>query len=307
MMGISMLIAATLTSCEKDIDVDLPAYQSKIVIEGSIESGEPAMVFITRSTDYFQKYDMETITNMFVTDAVVTVTNQSGIVDSLRFMMDPAQPMPVFYKGSTVLGETGGTYKLKVVVGGKEYLSTTTILPAIPLDSMNFVEQDESNHAGIVRASFTDPAGVHNYYRIFTKVLGTDDIFLPVWGGASFDDRLIDGIHTFGDIYRGDKSNLIQNDTLSSEQMLNSHYFLPGDTVVVKWCSIDYSSYQFWYSADVEIYSGGNPFTSPAPIISNIPNALGVWCGYGTCLDTIVIPAGNAKHISRKISKVRGR
>lgn len=299
-IGIGLLIAVALSSCEKDINVNLPEYQSKIVIEGAIETGEPAMVFITRSTDYFQKYDLETITNMFITNAVVTVTNQNGVVDSLHFTTDPTQSMPVFYKGSTVLGETGGTYKLKVVVDGKEYSSSTTILPAVPMDSLNFVEQDESNHAGIVRVSFTDPAGAHNYYRVFTKVLGADEMFLPVWGGASFDDRLIDGVHTFGDLYKGSQSNLVQNDTSTSEEYMSAHFFMPGDTVVVKWCSIDYSSYQFWYSADVEIYSGGNPFTSPSPIISNIPDALGVWCGYGTILDTLVVPSGSAKRKSGK-------
>lgn len=294
---ISLLLIFTvlLTSCEKDIDVDLPEYQSKIVIEGSIETGEPAIVFITRSTDYFQKYDMETITNMFVTNATVTVTDQNGVVDSLRFVMDPTQPMPVCYKGFNVKGETGGIYKLKVVVDGKEYQSTTTILPAVPLDSLNFIEQGDPDHAGIIRASFTDPAGEHNYYRVFAKVIGHDQIFLPVWGGASFDDRLIDGVHTTGDIYRGSQSNLIQYDTATANEYMSAHYFMPGDTVVVKWCSLDYNSYKFWFSADVEINSGGNPFMSPAPIISNIPDALGVWCGYGTFIDTLIVPTNTAK------------
>jgi len=295
-----MLIALTMTSCEKDIDVDLPEYQSKIVIEGAIETGEPAMVFITRSTDYFQKYDMETLENMFVKDAVVTVTDQNGVTDSLHFTTDFSQSMPVFYKGSTVKGETGGTYKLKVVVNGKEYLSTTTILPAVPLDSLYFVEMGGPDHAGIVRASFTDPAGAHNYYRVFAKVIGKDQIFLPIWGGATFDDRLIDGVHTTGDIYRGSQSNLIQNDTSTTQEYMTAHYFMPGDIVVVKWCSMDYNSFKFWYTADVEIYSGGNPFMSPAPIISNIPDALGVWCGYGTIFDTLVVPSGSAKRISGK-------
>lgn len=289
--GIAMLVTVTFTSCEKEIAVDLPDYQSKVVIEGSIEPGKPAMVFVTRSTDYFQKYDQETITNMFVNNAFITVTNQSGVIDSLHYAIDPTQAMPFLYIGTHVLGEVGGTYQLKVVVDGKEYQSTTTILPSVPIDSLTFVEENMEEHLGIVRASFTDPAGIHNYYRVFAKVLGTDQIFLPTWGGATFDDRLIDGIHTFSDIYRGGRSNLLQ-DTASGGNRMKSHFFSPGDTVVIKWCSLDYNSYRFWSSADVEINSGGNPFTSPAPIVSNIPNALGVWCGYGTRFDTIVISQG---------------
>lgn len=288
----------TFTSCEKEITVDLPEYQSKMVIEGSIEPGEPATVFITRSTDYFQKYDSATIANVFVTNALVIISDQFGQKDTLSPSFDMTQPLPFFYRGNSLLGQQGGVYQLKVIVDGKEFNSSTTILPVVPYDSISFIQQNDADFSGILRVRFTDPANVHNYYRVFTKVLGVDPTYIPVWGGATFDDRLIDGINTTGDLYKGDKSNLIQ-DTNSGEGRLQSHYFLPGDTVIVKWCSIDYESYRFWYSADMETSSGGNPFTTPAPVISNIPNALGVWCGYGTRFDTIVVPSGLKKIVFR--------
>ncbi len=277
-------------SCEKEIEVDLPKYESKLVIEGSIDQGMPALVTITRSTDYFARYDSATLARMFVSNAQVYISDNFGNVDTLVFGVDPNQPLPFVYKGNSLFGQVGGVYSLKVVLEDKVYHATTTILPTVPLDSIFFVVQNQQDGSGIIRVKFTDPAGVPNYYSVFTKVLGKDPIFNPVWGGATFDDKLIDGISSNGDLYRGSSSNLIQ-DTAQGEDQLLSRYYQPGDTVVVKWCSIDYTSYRFWYSAEMEINSGGNPFMTPAPIISNIPNALGVWCGYGTHLDTIVIPS----------------
>lgn len=292
LINIVLFTSLLFTSCEKEIEVDLPEYESKIVIEGNIEPGEPAVVTVTRSTDYFAHYDSATLSRMFINNAIITISDNFGNSETLTFGIDPTQPIPFVYKGAAVLGQTGGVYTLKVKVEDKEYVATTSILPTVPIDTLFFVEQNQEDHSGIIRVKFTDPAGVHNYYRVFCKVLGVDKSFLPVWGGATFDDRLIEGISTNGDIYKGAQSNLMQ-DTSQGEERLTSRYFIPGDTVVVKWCSIDYNTYRFWYSAEMEINSGGNPFMTPAPIISNIPNALGVWSGYGTQIDTLVIPGSS--------------
>ena len=40
-------------SCQKEIEVDIPDYERKIVIEGSIENGSPAMVLVSKSVRYF--------------------------------------------------------------------------------------------------------------------------------------------------------------------------------------------------------------------------------------------------------------
>ena len=68
-------------------------------------------------------------------------------------------------------------------------------------------------------------------------------------------------------------------------------YFYPGDTVTLKWCEIDKGVYDFWNSYDFASNAIGNPFSSPINLKTNITNgALGVWCGYGTILKTIVVP-----------------
>src|SRR5690606_27180752 len=67
-------------------------------------------------------------------------------------------------------------------------------------------------------------------------------------------------------------------------------YFYKGDTVVIKWCAIDKAVYDFWHTLEFSYGASGNPFASPVEIMTNIKGgALGVWAGYGSTFDTLVI------------------
>jgi hypothetical protein len=64
-----------------------------------------------------------------------------------------------------------------------------------------------------------------------------------------------------------------------------------GDRVVVKLCSIDQASYQFWYTAEQQMFSSNNPLAGAhAKLVSTFDNdALGVFTGYSFSLDTILV------------------
>jgi hypothetical protein len=66
-------------------------------------------------------------------------------------------------------------------------------------------------------------------------------------------------------------------------------FYKIGDTVIVKFCSIDQATYDFWRTAEGEMYSNGDPFISPSQIVTNTKGgSLGVWGGYGTLFDTTI-------------------
>ena len=56
-----LVFVMLFASCQKEIEVDIPDYEQKIVIEGSIEAGEPAMVMVSRSISYFADIDIQTL------------------------------------------------------------------------------------------------------------------------------------------------------------------------------------------------------------------------------------------------------
>ncbi len=286
---IGVLTSLFLLSCEKEIQVELPPYETKIVVEGWIEHDEYPIVFLTKSSDYFAQLNENTLMEMIIQDAIVTVTNQNGLVDTLQFGFQEDLPFPVRYKGQLVKGEYGGVYQLKIVTGEKVISATTTIPQPFDIDTIFYVEQEPRHKRGNLRFKFRDQAGVNNYYRVFSKVLGKHPFFVPVWGGSITDDKLFDGREMFFDIFQGNSSN-IRNDNNEQDSLRYLEFFFGnGDTVVYKYATMDYDHFRFWYTAEWEINSGGNPFVSPSPVRTNIDGAIGVWGGYGSRVDTFIV------------------
>ncbi len=280
--------ALLFVSCEKNISIDLPSVPSQVVVEGHIETGQGAWVVLTRSSPYFAVIDTTALLNSIVKNALVTVSD--GIhTDTLPMIFDPAFAnttyIPWYYKkiNPTVIGQVGGHYSLKVVTGGQTLTAVTSMpSPAIKLDSVWFKLHTGSDTLGLIWAHLSDPANEQNFYRWYAKRLKKDKRYLaPV--GATFNDKFINGTKFSFAYNRGS----LPGSTAPDDNGPESGYFLKGDSVVVKFCSIDYYTYQFYASYELASESNGNPFGSPANVQSNIQGGLGIWAGFSPTFDTL--------------------
>lgn len=272
-----------LYSCEKEITIELPEEPPKLVVEAWIEEGKPAMLILTKSAPYFSPIDANTLANSIVTNARAFVSD--GITtEELTAGVSP-DVFPFFvYSGNSLLGEVGKTYSLKVEWEGQEYYAETSIPSVVYLDSVWFQLDPGKDSAGLVYAIGTDNGAVNDYYRLFTKRLGKDFDFVPIFGSV-WDDKFFNGESFTIQLYRGISSNVINPD---ADDKHFGHY-LVGDTVVTRLCTMDYKNYMFWRTAESEIFSGGNPFSSTTSIPSNVSNgALGTFTGYGASYDTVL-------------------
>lgn len=269
----------------------MPTPESKLVIEGAIEEGRLPWVFITMNSPYFSPVDSTVLVNMIIKNARVSVTD--GITtDSLRLTLDPYTFPYLKYVGSTIIGQTGKSYWLKVEIGDKIYTSHTGIYPTVKIDSLKFKVDRNQDSLGFVWLYLIDPDTLGNYYRIFTKVLGRDSIYLRPYPSVT-DDKFFNGQFCEYSLERGRnplEDNMYDNRGLDSAGV-SRFYFRKGETVVVKLCTIDAFHYDFWYSVEQQFMTDGNPFASPITARTNISGgALGVWGGYGVYLDTLHIP-----------------
>ena len=99
-----------------------------------------------------------------------------------------------------------------------------------------------------------------------------------------YDDNIVNGTKFNLSIDIGfDKS---QN--YSQQELQTLGFVRRGDTVTVKWSSIDKFVYKFWSTLAFSAGSVGNPFASPVQIQGNVKGALGVWGGYGTAFYTVI-------------------
>lgn len=272
------LFLLVLVSCKKDIDVKIPDYVQKLVVEGRIEAGAAPSVYLSYTAPYFGNVTTN-LEDLAVKNALVTVSDGST-TDTLK---DPFGK-GYFYFGGNMIGVAGKTYLLNIQVNGKAYTASTTIWPQVKLDSLWFkVLRDDS--LGFVYARLTEPGNSNNNYRWFAKRIGKDNDFIAPLGSA-FDDKFISG-KTFDFAYdRGVLQNSIATDDLNNEK----GFFKLNDQVIVKFCTIGYDEFRFFRSYDANIISNGNPFAAPYNLESNIKgdNVLGVWCGYNAWTDTVV-------------------
>ncbi|MBO4481550.1 MAG: DUF4249 domain-containing protein [Bacteroidales bacterium] len=289
-------LCAMLCTCQKAIDVKLPEYKNKLVVEGIIESGDFARVVITRSVPYFSEIDLNVLLNdVLVSDAVVTVETEDGQSEQLTFQYSEESPIYFAYVGKQIKGEYGKKYTLTIDTDGKHYEAKTSIPQPFELDSIWFVfsETNPQDTTPSIRALMTDNPLEANYYRFFVKVHGqrlSDRLWVSTVPMV-FDDRTFNGQTLNYEVLRANVSTMF-SPTMSDEE-LSEFYRLtyrPGDTVLVKHTTIDEDSYKFWLSASNEITFGQNPFMNPSPIVSGIKgeNVIGVWSGYASKIDTLI-------------------
>lgn len=282
-----VLITIGFTACEKNIEVDFPPGEKPYVIEGYIENGTFPYLTVSRGVSFLSTISNTDFSGLFVSNAVVSLSIDGGapiVLDAVQF------GGATVYTNLSIIGEVGKKYDLRVEVDGKVFTASTTILPPRPLDSI--VIHEAVGDRGVIdslvelTAWYTDPIEKDNFARILTKKNSEPLYDVPF--NSVYNDFIINGNQVSFTVFGG-KQTLQNNDTADFR---NYGFFKRGDTVYVKWASIDKAQYQFWNTFESQSGSFGNPFAPTVLIKSNIigNGGIGIWASYGASIDTVIIP-----------------
>ena len=292
-------IPLAFVGCQQEIEVDLPDYETKLVVEGSIESGKPAMVILSKSIPYFSNIDLNyLLNNVFIRDAEVYVTSSDGEMERLTFQYCADSPVMFAYCGNNIRGKENTSYTLTINYDGQTYTATTTIPKTFDLEKIWFSTISEFFNADTmrtIRIQMTDNPAEENYYTFQLK-LSCPSFKDRLWTYTvpiAFDDKSISGITFNYELERYGYSTMFSYMMSEEERQAQERItFRPGDTVYVKHSQIDYNSYRFLVTGGTEAIMGTSPFSNPAPVVSNIEhdNALGAWCGFASKIDTLIWP-----------------
>src|SRR5215813_4372214 len=126
----------SLISCTKDITINLPSQEPQIVVEGHISTGSVPYIILTKSSDYYSTFYLDSIDNFFVHDAVVKVSNGIDTITLPEVSLDTGGVTVSAYVGFGMVGEEMKTYSLWIQAEGKALTAVTTIPKATPLDSI---------------------------------------------------------------------------------------------------------------------------------------------------------------------------
>lgn len=306
--GLAVVISL-FSACTTDITLDLPAPEPKIVVEGTIEPGLPPIISLTSTVPFYGEVNFNELDAFYVHDATVTVSDGVNSVELVEFCLDdiPEELLPlvaaflgfeldstgtfavnfclytvpdIFAGTPAFVGEVGKTYSLNISYEDKVLTSSTTLYPPVPPDSIYYVPDMNPDVDSLVRLyiALTEPEPQGNFYRYFTKQ--NEDAFYPGFSSV-FDDNLINGQSFSFTVDRG------YNPT--EDFSINPYgVFKVGDTIILKWCSIDFPTYDFYRTLEFDSGTDG-PFSSATIVQTNINGGLGIWCAYGSVYDTLIV------------------
>jgi hypothetical protein len=316
-----------LIGCEKEITVDLPEVEKKIVVEGTILPGETPLIILTWTQGYFEPTDASSLQNIFVHDAHVTITENGRVhtldeicsseltPDQLAFASNflglsieslQALNLCVYTKFSipgtedALFGAPNTTYKLEVHKDSYHITGETKIPSLVELDTVYFdiINPDFQDTLGILYGKLTDPDTVGNAYRWFAKRINR----YP----ANAQDANLRGkqkdltfIAPFGSVYDDTFFNGLSfefayprgieaNSTKFDDLNDERAFFKVGDTVAIRGCTIDRAAFKFIRSLEAQFGNQGSPFAVPFNLESNLQGGLGAFIGYGAVYDTVV-------------------
>lgn len=260
-------LTALLSACnlEQEVDITLPSYNSRPVIEAYLEPGKPFRVLITRSDGYFDEFPgLEDFPGGILYDsAQVAITHRGETyVLNNQISFDPVAGKLYNYGNSETVPENiEEPFELFVQFpDGTEAYARTQLLPRVAIDSVvvEFPEGDMPEDT-LARALtyFTDDPTQVNFYRRMLHDGSLDSLRQDFVA----DDQIVDdGLVVFGTGFN----------------------FAEGDTIINTLYHITEEYATFLESLDAAVSANGNPFGQPSPIISNIEgsaNALGVFTG----------------------------
>lgn len=296
-----VLVLSVLWSCTKEVKIDIPGYKEQLVVDGRIETGQPAIVLLSKSANVYSSTNFESYLNSFVDDAVVVLSDGTQSVTLTKICTDDLPPgfeqiaagifgIPIeilvnlhlcAYVSLDMFGEIGKTYTLQITHQDKQYSASSKIQNPVALDALFWQPEGNFTDRGFSWAKLSDPATTADAYLWEVKYL--QDIQFSKTFNPYFNDKFFNGL-TFDFAYENPMS--FQDTTANNPYR---GFFKYGDTIVVKMSKLGMNEYNYFEKKYNQIFSGGSPFAVPTNIPSNIQGgALGIWVAYSPWFDTLV-------------------
>ncbi len=243
---------------EKQIDIDLPNYDSEPFIECYLVPNQPFRLLITQTSSYFENL---TLDNPLYSESFLLQGAQVSIFQGInkyelenKLIVDPNTEKIYNYSNSnSVEYNTIDSFYLEILLpNGDQITSASIFLDTVQLDSI-VVQFDQNDSLARTLTYFKDFPNETNFYR---RVLTVGETFDEPIQDFVTDDLFIDSVFVFG----------------------SGYVFNSGDTVFNSVFHLTEDYHNFLESVQQAIDGSGNPFGVPSPLQSNLlGNAQGVF------------------------------
>lgn len=270
---LAIILNFSLLSCKEFGDrwgeIYAEGGENTIVVEGTIEAGQPPKVLLSRSLavesapHYHKIADIDTF---IVRNAEVYVSDGSREC-RLQFAADSTSTIGYSYSTTEMIGEAGRTYKLTIFVDEQEITAETTICANAPQATI----ETELNSNGTYNIAADIQTSEHQPLCFFTRT-APDLFYLPAFWGVAIGSG---------------KRNIYMGESIASQVDWQLSYNA-GDTIDIKIAAIDSVSYNIFYGYARNLSFSRNflfPYNYNSP--SNLSSGLGYWCGLNACEERV--------------------
>lgn len=235
-----LIIPALFPACgPSEVDLELPAYEQKLVVEAYLQKDQRLRVILYESVPYFSSPGIP-----LVEGAVITLS-YAGNTDTL-------QPNLYDYLSrDTIPKISGADYLLSISLpDGRTASATTRFLDPVPIDSVTW-SRDPGTGYRRVAVHFQDPPQVKNYYRFTVESYQNGES----WDVESDDD-------------------LIQGEAVT---FFSKAIFDRNDSAMVRLYNIEPAYYEFLVSLRKAKIGEDAPIVEPSSIVTNIEGGTGIF------------------------------
>ncbi|MFA9389171.1 MAG: hypothetical protein ACERKD_05165 [Prolixibacteraceae bacterium] len=266
-------------SCQPDLEYSIHGYTEKIIVEGSIANGEFPRVYLSLNVPLWLEVDSATILDKVIRTAKVTVSDGEH-TEILTSRWDREHFPPYVYRGTELKGETGKTYSLTVEHSGYTIRAQTTIPAAPVVRGFNILTVENSDSLRILSTIVDIDSASGNGYRFYSKKQ-QDGFFVET--PIVYNDQL--------SLYGEQEFMISPKPKAQFPSFDEGSYFMTGDSVFVKVCTIDSTTTNFFNSFSIDNFPGKDFFLGEHETLnSNITlPGFGIWYGYGVKNYLVVI------------------
>jgi len=303
-------------SCHEPIDITVPDTQKKIVLNGLINPDSTVKINLSKSISILENDDKIT----FLESATVMLYENDIFKENLQYDTNG-------YYRCSVYPQIGKTYKITAENSPLDAVDAETeILPEPIISSINsqaefyseiqtWYNEETGEHFDTtinilnrlnIDLTLQDPGNQTNWYFLTFSAIIPQYEYLPPDYEPEFSgnkmtslDYNANNLNWKNYFYSRELNGYVFSDNLfnGSSYTINTDVYANAingnsssvDTVFVNLHSITEDFYQYVISyskyQDVE----GNPLAEPVNIMSNINNGFGVFSGYSTKTDTVII------------------
>ncbi len=307
-----LLLAALIcgaATCERPIELDIELPEPRLVVNGNFQPGELLQITVSRS-QYVLDDDPETD---YIAQALVEVTEDGGPTERLRFVpLSERQYNYPYYETRGLRPQIGKSYTLRVKVPDSEFeeVSAHSMIPE-PVQIRRFSVFDPMVMTGAtpnlkryeygVELDFVDPPGEINYYHLNFY----QQVYRYVRAGT---DTIKTNTLIYPVAFSGDNNNNVSESYLGGGILLEDNPYVGGfnfrlgveidpaaellGKVLVELRTVSKEYYKYHQSINRQL-SSGEGLGEPVIIYNNIENGHGIFAGYSSQQDSVVVPPIN--------------